>query len=153
MDQSEKKKTHHYLDTAIVVVITLILCASLLVNVIICIKIQQLSHSSNMIKQNILTEKATSYDIGSSSFLGKKIEVTKKDNRDGNVIKGELINRSGQRIAEATIYFKLYDKNGDLIKWTADRMVTWDSGEKWTYEAPVMAETSKYEFSEIIIKF
>ena len=57
MDQSEKKKTHHYLDTVIIVVITLILCVSLLVNVIIYIKIQQLSHSSDTIKQNILTEK------------------------------------------------------------------------------------------------
>ena len=108
----------------------------------------------DIVKNNVWVEKTNSYDTGSLSFFNNKIEAAKKDNQDSGYIKGELINRSGQRITDATIYFKVYDKDGNLVDWTSDSIKTWDSGEKWVYRAPYTdGQDLKYEFAEFDIAY
>lgn len=107
----------------------------------------------DIVKNNVWIEKTSAYDTGSSSFFNNKVEAVKKDNRDGNFIKGELINRSGQRITEATVFFKLYDKDGNLVDWSSDSIKTWDSGEKWIYRAAFPDGATKYEFAEFDIAY
>lgn len=58
-----------------------------------------------------------------------------------------------QRITEATVYFKLYDKDGNLVDWSSDSIKTWDSGEKWVYNAYFPEGSTKYEFAEFDIAY
>lgn len=146
-------KEKNILNKVLVFGVTIVLSISIVVSFITFIQVQKLSRNMDIVKKNVWIEKASTYDTGSSSFFGNKVEAVKKDSKDGDFIKGELINRSGQRITEATIYFKLYDKDGNLVDWSADSIKTWDSGEKWVYNAPFPDGSTKYEFAEFDIAY
>ena len=150
MAPKENKKS---LDVALTIGATIVICVAIIATFVTFIQVQKLSRNMDIVKNNVWIEKTSSYDTGSSSFFNNKVEAVKKDNKDGNRIKGELINRSGQRINEATIYFKLYDKDGNLVDWSADSIKTWDSGEKWVYDAPFPEGSTKYEFAEFDIAY
>lgn len=141
------------LDKIIVIGATLILGVTIVTTFVTFIEVQKISRNMDIVKNNVWIEKISAYDTGSSSLFNNKIEAVKKDSRNDNIIKGELINRSGRRITEATIYFKLYDKDGNLVDWTADSIKTWDSGEKWVYNAHVSEDVAKYEFAEFDIAY
>ena len=147
------KDKSSFIDRALTICITLILCVAVIAIFITFVEVQKLSRNMDIVKNNVWIEKASSYDVGSSSFFNNKIEAVKKDSKDGDFIKGELINRSGRRITEATIYFKMYDKDGNLVDWSADSIKTWDSGEKWVYNAPFSSGSTKYEFAEFDIAY
>lgn len=147
------QKTNKIINFIFTVMLALIICIAVALSFLSFIEIRTISQNMDIVKNNVWIEKTGSYDPGSSSFFNKKIEAVKKDNLDENSIKGELINRSGQRITEATIYFKLYDKDGNLVDWTSDSIKTWDSGEKWIYSAHYPEGASKYEFAEFDIAY
>lgn len=152
-DEKSKKGAKKVLDAVLTVGVTLVLGITVIVSFLTFINVQKLSRNMDIVKNNVWIEKTNSYDSGSSSFFDHKVEAVKKDNKDGDYIKGELINRSGQRITEATVYFKLYDKDGNLVDWSADSIKTWDSGEKWVYNAPFPEGSTKYEFAEFDIAY
>ena len=141
------------LNTLFVILVAVVICIAIAISFMSFVEIKTISQNMNIVKNNVWIEKTNAYDSGSSSFFNNKVESVKKDNRDGNYIKGELINRSGRRINEATIYFKLYDKDGNLVDWTSDSIKTWDSGEKWIYDAPFPSDSTKYEFAEFDISY
>ena len=149
----KKQKNKSILNQLLVILGAIIVCAAIAISFLSYIEIRSISKNMNIVKNNVWIEKVSAYDTGSSSFFNNKVEAVKKDNRDGSYIKGELINRSGQRITEATIYFKLYDKDGNLVDWTNDSIKTWDSGEKWIYNAPFPETSTKYEFAEFDISY
>ena len=152
--ENKGKGNKKILDGILVGVVSIVLCASVVINFVSFLYIQKISQNMDIVKNNVWIEKTSTYDTGSLSFFNNKIEALKKDNKDGNFIKGELVNRSGQRITEATIFFKLYDKDGNLIDWSADSIKTWDSGEKWIYNAPFPeGDSIKYEFAEFDIAY
>ncbi|MBR3319614.1 FxLYD domain-containing protein [Candidatus Saccharibacteria bacterium] len=157
MDTEEKKvnkkEKRKILDVFLTVGVTIVLCVTVVATFLTFIQVQKLSRNMDIVKNNVWIEKTNSYDNGSSSFFDHKVEAVKKDSKDGNYIKGELINRSGQRITEATVYFKLYDKDGNLVDWSSDSIKTWDSGEKWIYNAYFPEGSTKYEFAEFDIAY
>lgn len=152
-DNKPKEGKKKVLDSVLTIAVTLVLSVTVVVSFLTFINVQKLSRNMDIVKNNVWIEKTNSYDNGSSSFFNHKVEAVKKDNKDGNSIKGELINRSGQRITEATIYFKLYDKDGNLVDWSSDSIKTWDSGEKWLYSAYFPEGSTKYEFAEFDIAY
>ena len=147
------KKVNKIISSIMTILMAVVLCAAIIISFLSFLEIKNISRTMNIVKNNIWIEKTNTYDTGSSSFFDRKIEAVKKDNHDGQYIKGELINRSGGRINEATIYFKIYDKDGNLVDWTSDSIKTWDSGEKWIYDAPFLEGATKYEFAEFDISY
>ncbi len=148
-----KENKKKIFDIILTVCVTLVLSVTVIATFITFIQVQKLSRNMDIVKNNVWIEKTSAYDVGSSSFFNNKVEAVKKDNKDGNFIKGELINRSGQRITEATVFFKLYDKDGNLVDWSSDSIKTWDSGEKWIYRALFPEGATKYEFAEFDIAY
>ena len=152
-DKTNVKKTNQRIwDAVFLSLIVLVLSASLIFSSLSFIYIQHISQSIDLIKKNVWSLKTSAYDTGSLSFFNGEIEATKKDIKDGSIIKGELINRTNKRIEEAKITFKVYDQDGALIDASSDSIKAWDSGEKWIYNAKIEDNNSlKYEFAELSI--
>lgn len=177
-----KNSRQQYLKAATVSFVLLSATVTTIISVFTLIKIGDLSVTVfDENPSDLLKEIAYDYDNhDKSSLFGHKISVTKDDYWDpeyDGAIKGSLINLSDTEIAEATIYFALYEyedtyrpdnpvhfaiyeenegKEDDCCyfsDYSYDVIESWRPGEIWRYEAVIGYEPADYEFATLMVSY